>query len=192
MIRISLFTMLTASVLAFAAGCATEQSVTKYKLQLGVPEGSREYKKINPAGLQLNLISTPVYYAGKSAVVTFALRNAGMKKINIEQWYRHEPDNLKLRIQPYLPGMTAPDPDGWFEIEDPRKRPVMHYPLTLMPDNQALISKKLDFVSMMEVTPGKERRFFLQACSTLSSLDLQSDIVVLKILPKQIKKEVKK
>ncbi len=175
------------AALLLAAGCVTEPEVRKYKLQMGIPHGSKKYTPVNPAGLRLGLISKPVLYAGEESILTFSLKNSGTGSVNIEEWFRHEPDNLILYVQPYMPGMSSPDPEAWFEISEPLKKPVLHYPVTLMPDNQMLISKKLTFISKMSVSPGKERRFFLKAALTLDSLKLESDTIVLRVFPAQNK-----
>ena len=141
----------------------------------------KEYKKITAADLYLNLVSKPLLSAGGSGELVFALRNAGTKRVNIPEWLRNEPENVKLFVQPFLPGMNEPAPDSWIELVDPVQQPVIHSPLILMPDNQVMVSKKLEFVSKMRIAPGMERRFFLKAQINLKSLDTESETVVLRI-----------
>ena len=165
------------------SGCTSAPKSAKQRIGLGKPDGYETYKKIEAAGLYLNLVSKPVVYAGEDGVLVFALRNGGSRSVEIREWLRNEPENIKLMIQPYLPDMKAPDPQAWIELIEPVKRPVIHYPLTLMPDNQAMISKKLEFIRKMQITPGMERRFFIKAQLTLKSLDLATEVMVLRVLP---------
>ncbi len=176
------------TVLLAVSGCAVKTE-PKMKMGFGLPDGLVEYKKITAPDLYLNLISKPVLHAGAGEELIFALRNAGLRRINIPEWFRNEPENVKLFIQPFLPGMKSPDPDSWIELVEPVKQPVIHLPLVLMPDNQVMISKKLEFVDKMRITPGMERRFFLKAQINLKSLNTESETVVLRILSKSAKGE---
>ena len=90
-----------------------------------------------------------------------------------------------MSIQPWLTGMKEPDPDGWIELSNELKKPVLHYPLTLMPGNKALVSKKLDFIENIKVSPGKFRRYFVKAKMNLKSVELQSKVYTLQVFSKQ-------
>ncbi len=177
-----IFTLMTAIILLCSTGCAAAQSRSGKKIGFGLPDGLKEYKKITATDLYLNLVSKPQLVAGGSGELVFALRNAGAKRVNIPEWLRNEPENVKLFVQPFLPGMKSPDPENWIEVVDPVQQPVIHSPLILMPDNQVMVSKKLEFVSKMRVAPGMERRFFLKAQINLKSLDTESETVVLRII----------
>ena len=173
-------------LLLLCSSCSTPPEAPKMKLVMGVPAGKMKYEKISSEFLSLNLLTTPVVYAGKSASLIFALRNFGSKEIKIQEWYKEEPDNIIMYIQPYLPGMKAPDPDAWIEINDVNEtKQRFHYPLSLMPDNQVMVTKKLPFISKIRISPGKERRFFLKAKLNLKSVDLSSDVIVIKVLPEK-------
>ena len=175
-----------ALALLAAAGCASAPQAPKLRLGLGKPDGYETYEKINPAGLYFELVSKPVVYAGSEAKLVFALRNSSGRSVEIREWLRNEPENIKIMIQPYLPGMKTPDPQGWIELIEPEKRPVIHYPLILMPENQVLVTKNLNFIAKLYVPPRSERRFFMRAESTLQSLKLASDVIVLHVLPNQV------
>ncbi|MBE6399527.1 MAG: hypothetical protein E7041_05220 [Lentisphaerae bacterium] len=172
--------MLTA---AAVCGCSSAPKESKQRIGLGKPDGYEKYEKISAADLYFNMVSKPVLYAGEDGTLVFALRNGGSRSVEIREWLRNESENVKIMIQPYLPDMKAPDPQGWIELVEPQKRPVIHYPLTLMPDNQAMVSKKLEFIRKMQVTAGMERRFFIKAQLTLKSLDLATEVMVLRVLP---------
>lgn len=182
------FHLVMLPVLLAAAGCTSSKPEPKMKMGFGLPDGLVEYKKVDAADLHLDLLSKPVLHTGGSNELIFALRNAGFRRVNIPEWLRNEPENVKLLLQPYLPGMDAPDPEGWIEIVEPVKQPVIHLPLVLMPDNKVMISKKLDFVNKMRIAPGMERRFFLKAKINLKSLNTESEMIVLRILPGAIPK----
>ena len=181
----------SALLAALAAGCAAPEKPPMQRT-FGVPDGMVKYPKIIAPDLYLDMISKPLLYAGGPGELVFALRNSGQKAVTIDEWYRNEGENLILLVQPCLPGMKAPDPAAWIEIAEPVRKPVIHYPLMLMPDNRVMIAKKLDFIGKMQVTPGMERRFFLQAKLTLKSLDLSTEIITLRVLPARKEKETKK
>ncbi len=183
----STFTLL----LLFLCSCtSTPPEMPNMKLVMGVPAGKIKYEKISSEFLSLHLLTSPVFYAGKSASLIFSLRNFGSKELKIQEWYKDEPDNIIMYIQPYLPGMKAPDPDAWIEINDlTESKQRFHYPISLMPDNQVMVTKKLSFISKIRISPGKERRFFLKAKLNLKSVDLSSDVIVIRVLPEKIKGE---
>lgn len=167
------------------AGCVRKERTPRTLIgELDTP--GKKYATVNPDGLQIQLISKPVVYAGKSASLIFSLRNRSHRRINIREWLSNEPENMVIYVQPFLTGMKAPDPDRWTKLEVPRKRPVIHYPLILMPENQVLVTKNLNFIAKLYVPPRSERRFFMRAESTLQSLKLASDVIVLHVLPNQV------
>lgn len=187
---LSMQIMLTAAMLTalLFSGCVRKERIPRTMIgEFDTP--GKKYAPVNPAGLKIQLISKPVIHAGKSASLIFSLRNQSNNRINIREWLSNEPDNLVLYVQPYLTGMTAPDPASWTKLELPRKRPVIHYPLILMPENQVLVTKNLDFIAKLYVPPRSERRFFLRAESTLQSLKLASEVIVLHVLPNQVIKD---
>ena len=176
---------LLAIPLLILAGCSSTPEVPKMKMAMGVPDGTVEYKAVPTANLHLDLLSSPDLYAGEKTELVFALSNNGRKTISIPEWYSNETDNVTVSIQPWLTGMKEPDPDGWIELSNELKKPVLHYPLTLMPGNKALVSKKLDFIENIKVSPGKFRRYFVKAKMNLKSVELQSKVYTLQVFSKQ-------
>lgn len=169
------------------AGCTSsnpEKEMPQYKMAMGVPDGKINYKPIPTKDLSFAMISKCDVNAGKKCELVFALSNKGMKEISIPEWYSNEPDNVIVSVQPWLPGMTQPDPENWTELSFDLKKPVLHYPLTLLPGNQALVSKSLDFIDKLAVSPGKMRRFFIRAKLNLKSAPLLSEVYVLQVFPK--------
>jgi hypothetical protein len=165
------------------SGCMSPPEMPRHRIGLGKPDGYEKYEKIDAAELYFNLVSEPVLYAGEDGLLVYSLRNGKGKSVEIREWLRDEASNVKIMIQPYLPGMKAPDPGAWIELLEPEKKPVIHYPMILMPDNQAMVSKKLEFIRKMQISPGMERKFFIKAQLTLKSLDLATDVTILRVLP---------
>lgn len=182
------YTFSALAVLLIICGCtSTPKEMPKYKVAMGIPDGSVKYKPIPADGFNLRLISKGDVFAGTKTELVFALANNGSKEVTIEEWYSHEPDNMVIKVQPWLTGMKKPDPEAWIELSFELKKPVLHYPLTLLPGNQALISKNLAFIEKLQVSPGKMRRYFVQGVLNLKSLDLKSDVYVIQVFPKKIK-----
>lgn len=171
-------------VLFAAAGCVTEEG-PKMKLAMGVPAGTIDYKPVSPQNLSLKMISQPTVYAGEKTSVIFAVSNDGFREVSIPEWYSCEQDNVIVMVQPWLTGMTEPHPDEWIELSFDMRKPVMHYPLKLYPGNKVMINKELEFIEMLQVSPGKMRRYFVKAKLNLKSLPLESDVVKLQVLPKK-------
>ena len=173
------------AALLLICGCTSaKKEMPKYKVAMGIPEGTNKYKPVPTEHLNLRLISKSDVFAGEKTELVFALANKGVKEITIEEWYSNESDNMVILIQPWLTGMKKPDPSAWIELSFDLKKPGLHYPLTLRPGNQALVSKHLDFVEKIQVSPGKMRRYFVQGKMNLKSLNLSSDIYVIQVFPK--------
>lgn len=186
------FFLFAIAALTLTVGCArTEPEMPKLKMVMGIPDGTVEYPTIPTKNLSLKMISAPTLYAGEEGELIFALANKGRRQISIPEWYAYEQDNLSVFIQPWLPGMTEPDPERWFDLSEELKKPVMHYPLTLMPDNQVMITKKMDFVKKLTISKGMTRRYFVKAGINLNSLPLESDVYALQILPRSVAGERK-
>ena len=164
-------------------GCVTEEG-PKMKMALGIPDGKVEYQKISSRNLSLKMISKNTVYAGEKTSLIFALSNDGHREIAIPEWYSFEQDNLIIMIQPWMTGMTEPDPDAWIPLDFDMHQPIMHFPLKLLPGNKVMVDKELPIVAMLQVSPGKMRRYFVKAKTNLSSLDLESEVIELKILSK--------
>ena len=180
--HVFLYAML--GLLFLTSGCVTEEG-PKMKLAMGVPDGTLEYQTVSPRNLSLKMISKPTVYAGEKTNLIFSLSNDGFREVSIPEWYSHEQDNVIVYAQPWTTEMTQPHPDGWIELSFDLRKPVMHYPLKLLPGNKVLIAKELPFVEQLQVSPGKKRRYFIKSKLNLKSLKLGSDTVVLEVLPRK-------
>ena len=170
-----------AAVLLFAGCAGKSEAVKKDKVAMALPHGQVKYEKVKADGLSLKILGNPVARAGRPGVITFALANDGVVKVNIPEWFSNESDNVGIYVQPLLSGMVEPDDSKWVRLEFEFKKPVMHYPVTLMPGNKLLISKQVDFIKNMMVKPGEERMFFFRGDLTLESLPLSSRVGILRV-----------
>ncbi len=177
--------LLALLLLAGVAGCSTPPPMPETRVGMGILDGTVTYEPVPADGLSLKMISSNTVYAGEKTSVCFALSNDGHRQVSIPEWYSFEPDNVIVYVQPWLTGMTEPDPDSWIELSFDLKTPVLHYPITLMPGNKVLVSKKLPFVQMLQVSEGKMRRFFIKASLNLKSLQLNTEVSALQVLPKR-------
>lgn len=172
-------------VLAGIAGCSTPPPEPTPRLGLGVLDGTVEYEPVPADGLSLKMISNNTVYAGERTSICFALSNDSHRMVSIPEWYSNEPDNVIVYVQPWLTGMTEPDPDSWIELSFDLKTPILHYPLTLMPGNKVMVNKELEFIRMLQVSEGKMRRFFIKASLNLKSLQLTTEVTALQVLPRR-------
>ena len=101
--------------------------------------------------------------------------------MRIPEWYSNESDNIGLFIQPVASQLDEPKENKWVRLTFDFKKPILHYPITLMPGNQALVSKELDIVEKMMIPPGEERLFLVKAELTLDSLKLSSRVILIRV-----------
>ena len=171
---------------AILAGCGGKAPPPQMKMAFGVPDGTVKYQPVSAKNLSLRLVGKPVVFAGEQSALTFALYNTGSKSISIPEWYSNESDNLVIFAQPWLTGMKTPDPDNWTELSFDLKQPVFHHPLVLMPGNQVLVTQTLPFVEKIRnISQGMERRYFIKSKINLKSLQLESEVMTLKVLPRK-------
>jgi len=179
---------LTLLALSGIAGCATPR-MPEMKSAIGVPDGQINYPPVSTRGMALLMPGKTTFTAGEKTAVTLSVANNGQKAVTIAEWYSNESDNLIIMVQPWLTGMKEPDPDNWIELSFDLKKPVMHYPMTLLPGNRAMVSKELPFIEKLQVSPGMARRFFIKAKTNLKSLPLESEVISIQVVSKKPKKE---
>ena len=173
-------TVLAGAVLLPGAGCVIHEETVAGKRALG-ERAKDKYAPLKGYRLKLEMVGNGRLYAGDGGIVTFSLENCGNKKIEIEEWFSNESDNIVISCQNFLPGMTQSDPEGWVRLETPPRQPAWRFPLQLAPGNKVLISKTLPFVDNLAVTPGSERRFFIKAELALKSVTAASRVTVLSL-----------
>ena len=181
---------LTAGVL-FCGGCAKQQVVYTKKLGFGVKD-QKNYPKLKDYKLSLELSpGTRSFRAGAPGELIFILRNNGQKSLRINEWHKFEPNNLKVRCQVWLPGTEKPDPSMWLDVSAPVKKPVWRYPLVIGAGEMVFVSVQLDFLANLIVTPGSERRFFVDAKLNLNSVEAAAPTTYITILPGKLPKREK-
>ena len=182
--RRSFWMMLLAAATAVGVvGCASSATPErKTKRAMGtLPQ--ENYAPLTDYKLMLRTDSRKTLRVGEGGEITYALRNLDKKTVRIVEWFSHEPDNVIVYCQPWLTGMTVPDENAWIPLDFDLHRPPVRYPLELMPGNQVLVTKRLDFVDKLAITPGSERRYFIKAKLNLRSVSVTSPISVLIVLP---------
>ncbi|MBR2373194.1 MAG: hypothetical protein IKA87_03080 [Lentisphaeria bacterium] len=170
-------------LLLLTGGCV--ESKVEYTKRYGFGFTDRKnYPKLKDYKLSLDLSSgSREFLAGKSGELIFVLRNEGEKSVKIPEWYKFDPNNLKVKCQIWVPGSRKPEPEMWLDVSAPVRKPVWRYPLTLGPGNAVFVSTKLDFIRNLIVNPGTERRYFVQARLNLKSVDVESPVRYISIRP---------
>ena len=160
----------------FMASCTSENAPKRQSVRRS-PE---VFRKLKDYSLQLSML-TPKreFYAGDDrAVLTFALKNTGLKQITIFEWHTHEAANINLY---YREGKAdAPVPaSAWKRSEsfDPAKVNLhARSPLTLNPGkNQALVQVPASFLKMLRNPSGKKIPYTLRAVLNLQSVTVESE-----------------
>ena len=171
--------LLALLALLLCAGCASKKAEPKKRFSFG--QAPREhYDKIKDCKLSLDLSTgSREFTAGRYAELVFLLRNEGKKEVKIPEWFKFDPNNLKVQCQIWLPGTRGPEPDMWLDVSQPVKQPAWRYPLTLPAGETQFVSSRLDFPESLVVSPGGERRYFVRAKLNLTSVDLSSTVRVI-------------
>lgn len=164
-------------------GCV--ESKVEYTKRYGFGFADRKhYKKLQDYKLSLDLSTgSREFQAGRSGELIFVLRNEGKKRVKIHEWYKYDPNNLQVDCQVWLPGTEKPEPGMWLDVSSPIRKPIWRYPLTVEPGETVFVSTRLDFLQNLVVTPGAERRFFIQAKLNLKSVDVKSPVRSIVVRP---------
>lgn len=112
------------------------------------------------------------------ALLTFALRNKGLKPVTIKEWRMNESSNIRIFYMPGKISETKHIPlSSWKRSStyDPKDKYVnMHNPLILNPaDNRALIDVPLTFIKQVKHA-GKRQYFTIVAELNLTSVKVKS------------------
>ncbi len=163
-----LLPLLTAGLL-LVAGCVTE--VLTPQTKFGEKDAvKKDFPPLKEYELTFSSVGPVNFKSGEEVKVSFSLRNKGLKPIRIPEWRMNDVDNIRLYCQNWLPGMDQPDPDLWVCVDEEIKKPELRYTLELLPDNQVIVTRKLEFADSMVVSKGAERRFFVRAELNLKSV----------------------
>ena len=165
--------------LLLCVSCTSKKPEPKKRFVFG--QAPREhYDKIKDCRLSLDLSpGSREFTAGRYAELVFLLRNEGQKEVKIPEWFKFDPNNLKVQCQIWLPGTKGPEPDMWLDVSQPVRQPAWRYPLTIPAGETQFVSARLDFPESLVVSPGGERRYFVRAKLNLTSVDLSSPVRVI-------------
>ena len=163
-------------LLFLAAGCASQKTEVVQRYTFGFAD-RKHYAKIKDGSVTLDLSpGSREFAAGSSVELVFILRNTGKKELKIPEWFKFEPNNLRVQCQVWLPGAKGPDPDMWLDVSAPVKQPIWRYPLSIPAGEAQFVGTKLDFPANLVVSPGAERRYFVRAKLNLTSLTASSPV----------------
>ena len=172
---ISLILIVSAAVLLLAS-CTSENNSKRGTFKRN-PE---VFHKLRDYSLQLALLSMKrEFYAGDDrAVLTFSLKNTGVRPVTIFEWHTCEAANVNLYYRPGTAEEKA-DPSSWklSPSYDPAKVNLKaRSPLTLNPgNNQALIQIPAVFLKSLQNPSGHKIPYTLRAVLNLQSVTVESE-----------------
>lgn len=181
-----------AATLLLACGCGTtETEAAKNKPKLAFSP-RKSYAKLTDYKVEFSLLKHD-FKAGEPATLIVGMKNVGSTPIRMEDWRIKNADNIKLFIQNWPPGAEKPVETEWITYKGDRGEVQMpawvsvnepidpendwRYPQELLPGNMVLIEKPLDFVRMVKVKQGYERRYFVKVETNLQSIEAKSGIL---------------
>ena len=138
------------------------------------------FHKLKDYSLQLSLLSSKrEFYAGDNQVVlTFALKNTGVRPVTIYEWHTYEAANVNLYFRPGSAETPAKDAEWTLSPSfDPAKVNMKsRSPLTLNPgSNLALIQIPAPFIGKLQNPSGKKQPYTLRAVLNLNSVTVASE-----------------
>lgn len=162
--------------LLLLCSCTSEKPARKTGTFQRNPE---VFQKLKDYSLQLSLLSSRrEFYAGEEhTVLTFALKNTGLRPVTIYEWHTFEPANINLY---YRPGSAESAADGEKWKMSPTHNASgaklsARSPLTLNPgSNQALIQVPVVFLKNLQNPDGKKQPYTLRAVLNLKSVAVES------------------
>lgn len=137
------------------------------------------FHKLRDYSLQLSLLSSKrEFYAGdEQAVLTFALKNTGVRPVTIFEWHTCEAANINLYYREGRADQKVPA-DAWklSPSYDPAKVNLQaRSPLTLNPgNNQALVQIPAAFLKTLKPA-AKKTPYTLRAVLNLNSVTVESE-----------------
>lgn len=144
----------------------------------------KTYAKLHNYHLRLELLtSRRRFYAGEDVKFTYRLTNFGKNLLRINEWYMHEPDNIRLYYMPDKAPLTSFDSKDWILLEPNYKLPKNRFELVLYPKNSVLIDKQITFIKQAgaDNPTVKRGKYYLVAELTLNSVDVRSKPVIIEI-----------
>lgn len=170
----------------FISGCVSADQSKKIELPFGeVASRDGKFAPLKDAKVEFKTLGAMHFKPGEPAELRFGLKNLSDKLLTIPEWHFTAEDNVQLYGQPWLPGMEVPDEKAWVSFNEEIAQPARHFKLDLLPGNQAVVTKKLDFVESLVVSTGAERRYFFKAELNLTSLPRSTGVFVVVVSHRQ-------
>lgn len=138
------------------------------------------FHKLKDYSLQLSLLSARrEFYAGDDrAVLTFSLKNTGLRPVTIFEWHSCEAANIRLYYREGKADEKAA-PESWkiSATFDPKKADLKaRSPLTLNPgNNKALIQIPATFLKEIRNRTNRKIPYTLRAVLNLQSVTVESE-----------------
>jgi len=169
----AMFLMLT--LVFFLSSCSSEPARKRGSFR----RNPQVFHQLKDYSLRLSLLSIKrEFYAGdEQAVLTFSLKNTGMRPVTIYEWHTCEAANINLYYREGSPEQKAA-PESWklSRSYDPEKVNLKaRSPLTLNPgNNQALIQIPAEFLKTLKPA-AKKTPYTLRAVLNLNSVKVESE-----------------
>ncbi len=174
MIRSGLLLLLLSSMV-FLSSCSSEPARKRGSFQ----RNPQVFYQLKDYSLLLSLLSSKrEFYAGdEQTVLTFSLKNTGVRPVTIYEWHTFEAGNINLYYREGRADEIAP-PESWklSRSYDPDKVNLKaRSPLTLNPgSNQALIQIPATFLKTLK-PKAKKTPYTLRAVLNLYSVKVESE-----------------
>ena len=168
--------LLGLAVIVMLTSCTSEKTPKRGSFK----RNPQVFHKLKDYSLQLSLLtSRREFYAGEDRVVlTFSLKNIGVRPVTIYEWHTSEAANIKLYYRKGKADLQAP-PESWqvSETFDPAKTNLIsRSPLTLNPgNNQALVQIPAAFLKKLQNRSGTKIPYTLRAELNLHSVTVASE-----------------
>ena len=179
--RSDIFLLLAGVLTVMAAGCVNIHPEPPKSAIGTLPK--EHYAPIERYRLELAVGGNRQMVAGRPGRLTFILTNTDTETLRLPEWYSYESDNVLVFCQPWLPGTNVPDEDNWTPLTFDLNKPPVRYPLELFPGNRVTVTKQLDFIRNLVVSPGAERRYFVKGVLNLKSVQVSSPVAAIAVLP---------
>ena len=111
-------------------------------------------EKLEPGEVLMMPVGDLNYYAGMPAGITIVVRNIGSTQVNFPKWHLRDEDNLRFYYTPCDAEGNIDEENAVWTSQTPVIDEPSYYPVTLMPENSALLQGDLSFIeNLPESTP---------------------------------------
>ena len=144
------------------------------------------FHKLSDYSLRLSLLSSKrEFYAGDDrAVLTFSLKNTGVRPVTIYEWHTCEAANVNLYYREGKANVAA-SPADWKlspTYDESKVNLKSRSPLTLNPgSNQALVQIPAAFLKTLRNRSGRKIPYTLRAVLNLQSVTVESEPIEIHI-----------